>query len=343
MGSGARLRKGRARSPGVQNGPPKTIAIDIVATDRCFASSVALTTDVLVTANTIAGALGRTTDVFRWRVVSLDGEPVKTSAGGVLPVDGVARSTADVIVVCGPGMADVRHVLGDVRASSSLVGILRRARTDTILAASCSSTFLLAEAGVLDGLRATTSWWLAPTFRATYPKVSLLEGEMLVDAGRVVTAGAALAHTELVVHLVRRLAGASLAEACAKYLVVDDRRRGQSPFVIVEHMARVDPAIEQAEAAIRKNPVRPPSLAELARGAGMTPRTLSRRFVAATGFSPQRFVRRVRLELAAQLLRSTSDPVEVIAGRVGYDDDRAFRRAFQRELGESPARHRARG
>ena len=338
------VQKGRDGAIGVQNGPPAPVHVDIVVTPRCFASSVAITVDVLSTASLIAESLGRGEPVFVPRIVSLDGKRVVSSAGVAIEVDGTADSAhGDVVVVCGPGMADVRQVLNDIRSESTrvLTDVLRTALArGALLCASCSSTFLLAETGALDGFPATTSWWLGPTFRATYPSVHLTEDRLVVDAGSVVTAAAALTHIDLVLHLVRRFAGATLAESCAKYLVVDDSRRSQAPFRLIEHLAQGDAAVSDAQALIRANPAKPPSLQQLARTAGVTPRTLTRHFVSVTGLSPQRFVRRVRLELAAQLLRNTNETIRIVAHRVGYDDERAFRRAFEREFGSPPSRYR---
>ena len=340
------LRQGSNGTTSVQNGPP--VHVDVLLTERCFTSCVSVTLDVLATANSIAAALGTTSPLFVPHVLTLDGEKVRSSSGLVFDAEGSAHEgRAGLVVVCGPGMADARQILADVGRDGSrrLCEVLVAARARrAIIAASCSSTFVLAESGVLDGLKATTSWWLAPTFRARYPAVHLEERELLVDVGRAVTAGAAFAHADLMIHLVRRFATASLAETCARYLTVDDTRRSQSPFRVVEHLALADPEVALAESKIRENPAKPPTLAKLAKLAGLTPRTLSRRFVASTGLSPKRFVRRVRIELAAHMLRTTDDAVEVVAARVGYDDERAFRRAFQRELGSSPARYRnARG
>lgn len=322
----------------------QTTAVDVLLTERCFTSSVATTLDVLATANTIARALGAPGDLFEPRVLSASGKPVRSTSGIAFPVDGAAHEGRGAIVVmCGPGMSDVRQITDFVsdRANRDLLDVLVAARgRGALLSASCSSTFMLAESGILDGVRATTSWWLGPTFRARYPAVTLVEDELLVDVGTILTAGAALAHTDLMIHLVRRHAGASLAEACSRYLTFDDTRRSQNQFRVVQHLALVDSEVAMAENKIRENPAKPPSLATLARLSGLTPRTLSRRFVAATGLSPKRFLRRVRLELAAHLLRSSNDPIDVVAARVGYDDERAFRRAFTRELGSPPSRYR---
>lgn len=341
--------KGSTSAFRVQNDPPGArparLRIDVLVTPRCFATSVSGTLDVLASATAIGRAVGLAGPEFDVRVLSVDGRQVLSSSGMAIAVTGtVSTSSGDVVIVCGPGMADARQVMEDVRGDvgQALRPVLRAAQTrGAVICASCSSTFLLAEAGVLDGLGATTSWWLGPTFRAAYPSVHLDEGRRLVDAGSAITAGAALSHTELMLHLVRRIGGPSLGESCAKYLVVDETYKAQACFRVIEHLAQADPAVALAETRMRAAPAKPPTLAELARQAELTPRTLSRRFVAATGLSPKRFLRRVRLELAAHVLRTSSDAVATVAERVGYDDERAFRRAFQREHGTSPSRYRA--
>lgn len=320
------------------------LSVDLVVTERCFASGVSVTLDVLGTANVLSGALGGPTPLFASTVRSLDGGEVRSSSGQRVPVEGALEgSRADVLLVFGPGMADVRRVLADVALPETVAlaaHLKRAARAGAVLCASCSSTFLLAEAGVLDGASATTSWWLAPVFRARYPAVTLVEDELVVASPRAVTAGAALAQIDLALHVVRRFAGPELAHAVARYLVVDDARSAQSPFVMIEHLARNDRVVTRAEAILRADLPRPLDVEALSREVGVTSRTLSRRFVAATGLPPAAFLRRLRLEIAAGLLRSTRDSIASIAARVGYDDERAFRRAFTRDMRASPSHFR---
>jgi transcriptional regulator GlxA family with amidase domain len=199
---------------------------------------------------------------------------------------------------------------------------------------------LLAEAGVLDGGSATTSWWLAPAFRARYPAVKLIEDELVVASDRAITAGAALAQIDLALYVVRRFAGAELAHAVARYLIVDDARSAQSPFVLISHLTRNDRVVTKAEAILRADLTRALDIDKLAQEVGVTPRTLQRHFMAATGLPPASFLRRLRLDVAAGLLRSTTDPIATIAARVGYDDERAFRRAFTKDMQASPSRYR---
>lgn len=337
-------RKGTAGQDAGATGHPGPIRVDLVVTPRCFASGVAVTQDVLSTANVLAAEMSGLGPLFSVAVLSSDGRPVTSSSGVEIAVD-ASLDTCDgaLVLVFGPGMADVRRVLNDI-AEPDATGLARRLRAiharGATVCASCSSTFLLAEAGILDGGSATTSWWLAPTFRARYPSVALFEDDLVVRSERVITAGAALAQVDLALHLVRELCGVELAQACARYLVVDGDRRSQAPFVVIEHLARNDELVSRAEKILREDLSRALPVRELARALGVTPRTLTRRFVSATGLAPARFLRRVRLETAAARLRATSESILGIAMSVGYDDDRAFRRAFTQTFGTTPARFR---
>ncbi|MEQ8458696.1 MAG: helix-turn-helix domain-containing protein [Sandaracinaceae bacterium] len=344
MTSLERADKGSAGQRPGANGHALPIAVDLVVSTRCFGSAVAVTRDVLSTANLLSAQLGGPSPLFEISTRSVDGEPVVSSSGAEIPVEGAADACRGALmVVFGPGMADVNRVLADLRepSTTSLGAVLRDAQDrGATICASCSSTFLLAEAGLLDGHSATTSWWLAPLFRARYPEVELLEDDLVVRSRRTITAGAALAQIDLALHLVRELVSPELAHACARYLVVDDARRSQAPFVVIEHLTRGDELVARAEAILREDLRAPVDVAALARSLAVTSRTLSRRFVAATGLPPARFQRRLRLETAAARLRATGDAIEAIAADVGYDDERSFRRAFAKELGVSPARFR---
>lgn len=330
------------RKPG-SGGQP--LAVDLVVTDRCFSSGLSVTLDVFGTANLLSSALGGPPRLFDSTVRSLDGKPVRSSVGRPIPVDGpIGQGSADIVLVFGPGMADVNQVLVDVEqpTQKQLATYLSAAAgSGAMLGASCSSTFALAEAGVLNGRSATTSWWLAPVFKSRYPTVQLVENELVVATEQTITAGAAFAQIDLALHIVRRFAGAELSHAVARYLIVDDARSAQGPFVMIAHMGRNDRVVTKAEAILRSELNAPLDVESLAQRVGVTPRTLTRHFVAATGLPPAAFLRRMRLEVAAGLLQATNDSIAEIASRVGYEDERAFRRAFAKDMQESPSRFRA--
>jgi transcriptional regulator GlxA family with amidase domain len=218
--------------------------------------------------------------------------------------------------------------------------LARAHRRGALLSASCSATFVLGAAGVLDGREATTTWWLGAEFARRFPHTRLRDDRMVVASEDVITAGSALAHADLMLVLLARLAGLSLAETAARYLVLDERA-SQAHYMIHEHLRGADPALSRLERFVAKNLGRQLELPELARAALTSPRTLARRLRSSLNTTPQRFVQRIRVERAVHLLATTRQPVDEIAARVGYADAAAFRRVLRRETGRSPRDLRA--
>lgn len=320
------------------------VRVELVLMDGLFASGLAVTTDVLATANMMGGALlGEAATRFEWTARTPTGGPVRSSSGGLVASEGIAgEARADVVFVFGPGMADAARIVHDVTRddAQSLLPVLRRARERSLVAASCSSTFLLAEAGLLAGADATTSWWLTQQFRDRYPDVRLRSDEIICAGDRVWTAGAAMAQLDLVLAVVRKFAGYETAHACAQYLVIDEARTSQAPYLVIDHLSRHDELVARAERWMAGRLATAFDLPELAAALDVNGRTLARRFVAVTGLSPMRFARRLRVETGARLLATTSISIAEVATRVGYEDERAFRRAFAEQMKRSPSEHR---
>lgn len=281
------------------------------------------------------------------RVVSVDGLPVRSSAGMLVPVEGAwsARRlvAGDVVLVAGVGAASEPEIsaLLERRDARAAMDALDQAlgRPGLHVAASCSSTFLLASTGALDGGEATTTWWLSGSFARRFPRVRLCADRMVVEAQRRWTAGAALSHADLALALLARTTRPSLAHLVARYLVLDERP-SQARYVVTEHLRSTDPAVRAIERAVHASLERQLGLEELAQAAKTSPRTLARRVQAALGTTPLRHAQRLRVAHAAHLLESTDEPVERIAARVGYADAAAFRRLFRRETGASPRERR---
>ena len=201
----------------------------------------------------------------------------------------------------------------------------------TRLAAACTGTFVLGKAGVLDGRRATTTWWLGPTFRRAFPRVELDEQQMVVGHRDVITAGAALAHVDLALALIRDHSP-TLASNVARHLVLDDRA-SQAPFVAPAHVALDDELVKRFETWVRRRIAEPFDLAQAARAIGASERTLQRRIRAVLGRRPIELVQDLRLERACHLLRSTRDSVDSIAQAVGYDNASTLRNLLRKRLG----------
>ncbi|HVZ71161.1 MAG TPA: helix-turn-helix domain-containing protein [Polyangia bacterium] len=307
--------------------------VAVLALDDVFDSGLSLMLDTLETANELAGG-GKGAARFevtvwgvRRRVMTHQGfrAPIaRVGAGGPRPdvvvVPALGAKTRDTIVAA-LARADVRDAGALLRAW---------ARGGARLAGACTATFVLAASGVLDGRTATTSWWLAPTFRERFPRVTLDESRMLVDSSRVVTAGAALAHVDLALWLVRQRSP-SLAQATARYLLFD-ARPSQVVYAMPDHLAHADPLVERFEQWARRH-LTDFTLAAAARSVGASQRTLERRLRAVMGKTPISYVQDLRVELAVHRLRTTKDSIEQIASTVGYGDGVTLRTLLRRKTG----------
>jgi transcriptional regulator GlxA family with amidase domain len=198
------------------------------------------------------------------------------------------------------------------------------------MTAACIGTFVMAESGLLDHHRATTTWWLAPLFRKRYPTVRLDESHMIVSSGRVVTAGAALSHVDLALWLVRQVSP-QLASLTARYLIID-ARASQSAYALSDHLVHTDPIVERFETWARERLHRPFSLDDAAKAVGASKRTLARRMQGVLGKSPLAYVQSLRVERAVHLLKTGNASVDEVAARVGYSDGATLRALLRRRL-----------
>jgi transcriptional regulator GlxA family with amidase domain len=209
------------------------------------------------------------------------------------------------------------------------------------VATSCTGAFIAADAGILDGKQATTHWIAARRFRRLYPRVRLLPHRMIVDAGDVITSGGATTFLTLVVYLTERFGGHERAILASKVMLVDGERRSQLPYVaFARQRDHADELVHAVQSRMEADPDGHTSVEDLARFAGVSTRTLGRRFNAAVGETPHRFLQTIRIETAKRQLEMTNDPVEQIRRRVGYQDSTAFRRAFVRLTSISPREYR---
>jgi transcriptional regulator GlxA family with amidase domain len=164
---------------------------------------------------------------------------------------------------------------------------------------------------------------------------------MVVTHGRVITAGSAFAHADLMLTVLARASGPTLARLVSRFLVVDERP-SQARYMIAHHLRSDDTALRKAERFVRAHIDRAISVDEMARAAGTSSRTLARRLKEQLETTPLRFVQRLRAERAVQMLETTGTSVEAVAGNVGYADAAAFRRVLRRETGRSPREFRER-
>ncbi|MBI5255932.1 MAG: helix-turn-helix domain-containing protein [Burkholderiales bacterium] len=309
-----------------------------------YASSVAVTLDMLAAATRLAPRLDLPTP--RWRVLGVGGVPVALGGGLAAQARALPRTVRDdgaIWVVPGLGLESAGHArerLLQPDAQAAARALRTHAARGGTVAASCSAVFLLQAAGLLAGRRVTTSWWLAARLRELEPGCTVDANRMVCADGPVVTAGAAFAQTDLMLHLLRARFGAPLAKAVSRVLLVDGRE-AQAPFVVPELLADGDELVARVIERVTQAMPTPPSIAELARGFGMSERTLARHIRARTGQSTGALVQSVRLNRARMLLESSRLSVEQVAEQVGYGDATALWRLMRRVAGVTPRRLRA--
>lgn len=210
----------------------------------------------------------------------------------------------------------------------------------------CTGSVLLAEAGLLDGLEATTHWSAVPLFRTFYPQVRLAPAKIVARAGpehRIITSGGHAAWSDLALYLIARYCGQEEAVRTSKLFLLGDHRDGQLPFAaMVKPAPHDDGVIGECQVWIARHYALPNPVARMTRNSGLPARTFKRRFSAATGYTPIGYVQTLRIEEAKHLLETTASPVDEIGEQVGYADGASFRRIFRRMTGVTPARYRAR-
>ncbi|MFE3327448.1 GlxA family transcriptional regulator [Streptomyces sp. NPDC059176] len=317
--------------------------VAVLALDGVFGSGLSAILDVLHSANAMRSQLPKPPPEWDIRTVGFR-RRVTTGVGHTVPAEPAATAAeADLVIV--PAITErrpdalVAHVSGtEARPARSLLARVRSAGTP--LASACTGTFLLAESGVLDGERATTSWWLSPVFRGRYPAVDLDETSMVTVSGGITTAGAAFSHLDLALSVVRS-ASPALADLVSRYLVVDDRP-SQSAYTIPAALAQNDPTVSAFERWAREHLHEPLVVSEAADALGISERTLQRAVSRTLGTTPVRFVQDLRVEQASHLLRTTSLPLPVIARRVGYENPGTLRLLLRTRAGTTVTHLRSR-
>ncbi len=306
--------------------------VNVLALDGVFDLGLSAVVDAFQTANELIDLAGLAVPRFEVRTVGVR-RAVKTSHGLRVPVQDAGSRTPDCVVVPAigfkmPGPLEAALARPDVRDASA---VLRQwAQRGATMTAACIGTFVMAESGLLDRQRATTTWWLAPLFRQRYPSVVLDESNMIVRSGRFVTAGAALGHMDLALWLVRGVSP-QLASLTAKYLIVDSRP-SQAAYALADHLVHSDAIVQRFEAWARASLTRGFSLDEAARAVGSSKRTLARRMQSVLGKSPLSYFQSLRVERAVHLLTTTGASVDEVATRVGYADGVTLRALLRRRL-----------
>lgn len=276
---------------------------------------------------------------YDFALASIPGGPVKTTAGHrIAPEHGLDRLVdADLIVLVAgswveappaPALVDQLYVANQRGAH---------------LMAICRGAFVLAAAGLLDGLDATTHWRWTAEMASRYPRVRLNPNVLYVDSGAISTSAGTAAGIDLGLHLLRRAHGAKVAGEVARRMVVPPHRDGgQAQYLRapLPSVAKNDPLRDAIGWAVR-NLEQPISVDDMARRASVAPRTFARMFRDTTGTTPHRWLTSQRIYAAQQLLETGDGTIEAIARETGFGSADTFRSHFVRQVGTTPTSYRS--
>jgi transcriptional regulator GlxA family with amidase domain len=277
------------------------------------------------------------------QLVACGSAPVVVGASGLrVHCDATTRSVRRCDVVLVPTLEpDIADRLAQNR---EVVAWVRRMHDrGAQVASACTGAFLLAEAGLLDGRAATTHWAFQDLLRQRYPRVRVRPEAIVVDEGRVCTAGGSTSFLNLTLHLIERWLGADVARLASKVFLVDVNKSPQTAYAILAgQKTHADTEILRAQGLMDADLAAGSSVGELSEKIAMSRRTFVRRFTRATGTSPREYLQRARIEAAKRALEETRRSVGSIASGIGYTDPVAFRKVFARLTGLTPADYRRR-
>src|SRR5690606_30915038 len=277
------------------------------------------------------------------RIVAAGGEAFRCAVGApIAPHASIEQTPQSDLIVVGDLSLQADQDPGS-RWARERAWIVRQFAQGAVVCSVCTGSVLLAAAGLLDGVEATTHWSAARLFSTHFPSVRLRPERILVPAGpehRIVTSGGSASWEDLALYLVARFCGEAEAVRIAKIFVFGDRSEGQAPYAAMAVPRRHDDRlIAECQAWLAEHYAARNPVALMVERSGLSERTFNRRFKTATGYSCVEYVQALRIEEAKQLLEATDDATDAIARAVGYEDPAFFRRLFKRRTGTTPARY----
>ena len=305
-----------------------TVLVFSGASLMCVASTI----DPMRAANRVSGST-----LFKWRVVSIDGEPAITTCGLPIAVSGSfnALERGDMLLVVGGfGASDI--------ARTTFTANLRRAVHNYQMVGGIEAgSWLLGRAGLLAGRKATTHWEDLEEFTAAFVDSDVRPDRYVID-GPVFTTGGASPTFDLMLHLIRSRYGMSVALDVASIFIYDEAHRSSDaqPLVSLGRLDDVHPKLASAIRLMEAHIDSPLTVAAIAKRCGLSARSLEKIFAKAVGEGPGRYFLRLRLKVARRLITDTKAPLADIAARTGFSSAAAFTRSFRSIEGKPPSAFR---
>lgn len=275
---------------------------------------------------------------YRFAVAGIEPGELRATGGIRLAVDGGFELLEQAGTIIVPGWRGADEPVPPKLCEALQAAHARGARIMSI----CSGVFVLAAAGLLNGLSASTHWRYTEKLQQRYPEIQVMPDVLYIDNGSVLTSAGSAAGIDLSLHLVRRDYGQAAANSVARRLVVPPHRVGgqaqfiEQPVPLAYESKRLSPLFDYLQTHLADEH----SVESLAAFTGMSPRTFLRRFEAATGSTPARWLLNVRLTRSRDLLESSTLSIDEIAELVGFGSAATLRHHFRTKLSTTPAAYR---
>ena len=317
----------------------------IIAIDGCYGSSLHGLADVLVVANAhLKKAHNETKPFFNWQFFTSTNNEIKTSNGLTMNHEIAEHSKQQFQVIFIPGILyeGVKAFTKKLSSHAALYQWLRKQhQSGAIICANCTSTFFLAQAGLLNNKTSTTVWWLEHLYKQRYPLTQLKFNERVIEQDKFITASAATSHFQLGLLLLKKFVPENIVQNTAKTMLIDTRKINISPEQLLsqarEHNNKL---IQDAQEWINQHINETFTISELSKQLATSERTLVRQFKEVLAITPLKYVQNLRINTAKYLLETSDLNLDRIIEKVGYKDRSTFSKLFSQYTGLPPMSYR---
>lgn len=313
------------------------IKVAILNLEHVLASSIVGIMDIFSITNTFC-CCDRSTRHFEVTVIDLDNIAKNFNTSITFPsIQPNKNQTYDLVIV--PPIINLDH---NFNISEDLISWLQAMyQKGSYVCSVCIGAYILAEAGLLTGKKATTHWAVESKLRSNFPAVDLQIDKIIIEDDNIITSGGVSTYVDLCLYIIRKFISIDAAYKCANYLVVDSGRTSQKPYkdltIVASHN---DATINHLITSIKTNFTQEFTIKKMARKISLGERTFLRRFKKATGELPNTFIQKVRVQKAKEFLINTNESFESITAMVGYTNTSSFRRLFKEMVGLNPGEYR---